>query len=428
MWRHCRPGRTNKVPRPLQFKTHAARFSSHETISIPTQSNDALSLDIHHPTSFSPPPSSTVPPTVLIYLPRGPLLANESHEASNISLLRTSLPWTIVKLNYDHLLGQGANRFPALIHNVLAGYDWCHEHLLPKRSITRTGRSQHVGRIVVCGELLGGGLASMLALTECRATQPGIVAAALSNPITDWVGLDECAHSTRSSRRTQFAAPSLETELSTLKTQLFPNPTSSFDPFASPILFFRSAGINIPTRPPDPPLDDLEHLSLLEREEFFLEQHALSLITTETHTSQPSTPNATPEPQRRKPKASKRFPSASLCLRLPRFHISSSFLASPLEAQAKELVHQLRLSVARQNGRASETFGRKVLQSDEERDDCTRQLISEAEDCIRHAEYGGQGTSKTDRGKVERLRLWDDSPEGKRRVMDVANWLRDTFT
>lgn len=41
--------------------------------------------------------------------------------------------------------------------------------------------------------------------------------------------------------------------LHALKTRLFSSPSQTFDPFASPILFFRTSGISVPQRWPIPP-------------------------------------------------------------------------------------------------------------------------------------------------------------------------------
>ena len=51
-------------------------------------------------------------------------------------------------------------------------------------------RRTSLRKLGVAGQLLGGSLASMLALTECRLGQSRVVAAALNNPIVDWLQPD----------------------------------------------------------------------------------------------------------------------------------------------------------------------------------------------------------------------------------------------
>ena len=94
-------------------------------------------------------------------------------------------------------------------------------------------------KIGVCGELIGGSLATMLALTECRAQRPTIDAAAAGNPIGDWTAI--------------FAADSgdntdalSETSLLKIRDQLFSKPEHFHDPFASPLLFFRTPSTSLP--------------------------------------------------------------------------------------------------------------------------------------------------------------------------------------
>ena len=134
-----------------------------------------------------PPSAYNERSTVLIYLPRGPLLHDSIHSASTVSLLNRALPYPVVQLNYR--CGRN-NQYPGPIHDVLAGYDWIKTHLLPQRHVARAGRSERVGQVAVCGELIGGGLATMLAVTECQIGRPGIRAAAVNNPVLDWVDID----------------------------------------------------------------------------------------------------------------------------------------------------------------------------------------------------------------------------------------------
>lgn len=127
----------------------------------------------------------------------------------------------------------------------------------------------------------------MLALTECRSQKPGgISAAALGNPIADWTfPVAESPHLAQDrvdlpNSRTQAEEPPSRkrspvkprpidswTEFANSKAlsaqalisardTIFTKPEKWFDPFASPLLFFRTANTEIPTLDtPDPGTD-----------------------------------------------------------------------------------------------------------------------------------------------------------------------------
>lgn len=224
---------------------------------------------IYYPmTSHAPAAPS---PGVAIYLPRGPLRANPEDDESNISILRPSLSHPLVKVNYrwgkDH-------QYPTPIHDVASAFDFVISNLLPRRALVRDGRSEHIGRLAVCGELIGGQLATTMALTECRMGEPAVVAAAVSNPIANWTEIDEIA--TADEQPSGVASPRLTVhDIRAQRDALFRKPEHYFDPFASPTLFLRSAGINVPKTAQLSPLDDMDELAMLERD-FFRDQLALS--------------------------------------------------------------------------------------------------------------------------------------------------------
>ena len=120
-------------------------------------------------------------------------------------------------------------------------------------------------KIGVCGELIGGSLATMLALTECHdpARAPnshGIRAAALCNPIVNWTGLFETEVDHASPRilneknvRDQYGSSRVAghqsltiSGLTTKRNSLFHKPEAYYDPFASPLLFFRTPSTDLP--------------------------------------------------------------------------------------------------------------------------------------------------------------------------------------
>ena len=77
----------------------------------------------------------------------------------------------------------------------------------------------------------------MLALTS-----PNLIdGLAVLEPVVDWAGLDE-----RKSRARNGATRDATAYLLAIRSQLFPNPSTYFDPFASPILFLRAPGRDTP--------------------------------------------------------------------------------------------------------------------------------------------------------------------------------------
>lgn len=108
-------------------------------------------------------------------------------------------------------------------------------------------------------------MATMLALTECRnpasnADLQGISAVAVGNPILDWTGLFDStkAHlglrhsSNKLVRREYNFPPSHNNQMMTIsgllnvRSVFFRKAETYFDPFASPLLFFRSPSMDIP--------------------------------------------------------------------------------------------------------------------------------------------------------------------------------------
>ncbi|KAI9372456.1 hypothetical protein BJX61DRAFT_533953 [Aspergillus egyptiacus] len=122
-------------------------------------------------------------------------------------------------------------RFPTPVHDTLIGFDWVLQYLQP----TRLG---------VIGTHIGGSLALMLALTEPRSVH----AVAAIEPVCDWTSLDEyCTSSAMPSpSRKRRHAPADLVPLLDARRQFFAAAENYFDPFASPILFLRSAGKYVP--------------------------------------------------------------------------------------------------------------------------------------------------------------------------------------
>ena len=145
----------------------------------------------------------------------------------------------------------------------MSGYDWV------RKTLAR-GHTAYQGPIIatkpsnigICGELAGGALATMLAVTECSSTHEdlepqGISALAVGNPILDWTALIPRDPKPNISQAQFFRngdnSPrgadndSLTTNgLCNVRDAFFSNAATYFDPFASPLLFFCSPRTELP--------------------------------------------------------------------------------------------------------------------------------------------------------------------------------------
>ena len=296
--------------------------------------------------------------------------------------------------------------YPAPIHDVLAGYDWVQKHLACN-SQTSNGSCQHMtySKIGICGELVGGNLASMLALTECYDGKPGISAAVLGHPIVDWTslfpstedavprttapledplypqipGTQDIAFSKSSAGSLANADPNgaiSVDSLITLRSTLFAKPETYFDPFASPLLFFRTPGYDLP---PDPSAyvglrtnganDDLE-------------------------------PKDPPLPPVKKRRSHRKYPPGSSSLRLPRLRVEVG-KENALRAQGLELVELARRSVG-----LWEEGGKATIWED----DGTTKLEANV------------GTKRVELVEREELGLW-----GEREMAEIGQWFGEVL-
>ncbi|GAM35814.1 hypothetical protein TCE0_017r04430 [Talaromyces pinophilus] len=162
-------------------------------------------------------------------------------------------------------------RYPTPVHDTLAGLDWVLQTLCPEQ-------------LFVFGSNIGGSLATMLSLTESQH----IHAVAAHEPVCDWTGLDDyCTidsemltgsgstiggtqseviiaegddlqqspaqpvKTKQPPRHKKKAAPFDLVPLLNTRKYLFETPSKYFDSFASPMLFLRSAGKDVPKIMPD---------------------------------------------------------------------------------------------------------------------------------------------------------------------------------
>ncbi|KAF1911977.1 Alpha/Beta hydrolase protein [Ampelomyces quisqualis] len=363
------PPRWPPLRRSLSAVTAAP---SHECVQVPCRSNGLIAVDIFHAAKPSSP--------VIVHLPSGPVLPDVHEEEERvISLLRETTGATVARINYR---ASSNHQYPTPFHDVLYGFDWVRDHLL----VDDFGRPC-LSRMGVVGELVGGSLATMLALTECRLGESRIAAAAVNSPIVDWVfpedlpvvdpsnlpepmAPDETAFPAdadfmasylpvvepaepKTRKRTPKVPPQTAWQryadnkiipnvtLMAERDVLFSNPEDYLDRFASPIHFFRSphAQLILPqqddmfaSRQPDELLDIEAQMSL---------DHYNALY-------QQASP--TPElPVLSRCRAyARNYPPAGSNLRLPAWDITIG-MESPLAEQAAELTKVLRRSVARQH-------------------------------------------------------------------------------
>ena len=240
--------------------------------------------------------------------------------------------------------------YPTPIHDVLAGYEWVQKHLARSAQMSNgLYETVEYAKLGICGELIGGSLASMLALTECHVGKPGISGAAVGNPIVDWTSLfpaiEEIGlHSKKASKeslpaqlsdihdtsfaesvgqnptQTQSNDSILMETLIALRSTLFAKPEAYFDPFISPLLFFRTPGYDLP---PDPSAFTGLRLNALDDDP---EAKDMSL------------------PPIKKRRSHRKYPAPILNLKLPKMRVEVGE-GNVLNAQGLELVELARRSV-----------------------------------------------------------------------------------
>jgi acetyl esterase/lipase len=316
---------------------------------------------------------------------------HDEQEERLVAALAASSRSTIARVNYRF---SPDNTWPTPLHDVLAGYDWVFQNLLEdEKKLVKLG---------VCGELIGGSLATALALTECHLGQSRIVAAAVNNPIADWVFPDdipaashaelpeprapeeiavpadqdmmtpaqwaqqeeeEGADSPTQGKKRKKRASKTSTEsawvsnrdnpiiptgiLSEKRDVLFSNPQHFLDRFASPIHFFRSPHGQLVYPQDDDIFASLSSAEIpqdpIDRETQLDLDHYDSL---EAQDDSPDVPILT-----RCRAYARVYPPAGSSLSLPQWYITSG-AQSPLLDQSSELTRMLRRSVARQELRA----------------------------------------------------------------------------
>ena len=297
---------------------------------------------------------------------------------------------TVVCIHYRLSIEQS---FPTPVHDVLAGFDWVQKHLARvNEQIDRAEPSEATANtgIGVCGELVSGSLATMLALTECRPAKGGVKAAAVGNAIVDWTSLlpardngippaVSCREATTTANAGKVAPecspnqhrPSLSHDgLVRLRSRLFTRPEQYLDPFASPLLFFRT-----PACDPALPVDDIHARQAFDglSVDDSITAHDASLA------------------QAKQRRSHRKYPPSGSGLRLPYMRFDAGIDCS-LREQSEEMVEVLRKSAKHWE---DESYGA-----------LNREAISKR---VRLVERGGLG-------------LW-----GEKELREIGTWFGDVL-
>ncbi|MCJ1483621.1 hypothetical protein MMC06_003789 [Schaereria dolodes] len=277
LWLKAKPDGARRLNHSVYFSTVVS--PKIDEVRVKVGSSGTISLNIYYPFR----PSSSTP--IIIYLPQG-LPESPVHPPPNITPIALSSSATVVCLNYRL---SSTFPYPVPIHDVLAGYNWILKYLVHGGAASNAWQTipAPVG-VGVCGELAGGSLAAMLALTECWRSMAGVKAMIVANPIVDWTSMYSVTGNNSGSAvgpepmtgmvndQPTFKAPNRTKSMATsswesitaspippastllqARQKFFPNAATYVDPFASPLLFFRTPANDIP---PDTTVMTHDHL------------------------------------------------------------------------------------------------------------------------------------------------------------------------
>ncbi|KAF7925003.1 uncharacterized protein EAE98_007091 [Botrytis deweyae] len=222
---------------------------------------------------------------LVIYLPPYPSSPLSSFHTP--SWLLNSYPVINIPYRWSHdpktsFRKQRSHAFPIPLHDTLQAYSWLLKIYLPSllpepkplESTYFYNNPKPIQRpLLIYGSYLGGTLATSLALTESFTSSflpTKIHSLIVHNGIFNWTPISTTPDPSIFNSESADSSPNLSyNRLSTLdlyesspwttltlhalKTRLFSSPSQTFDPFASPILFFRNSGISVPQRWPVPP-------------------------------------------------------------------------------------------------------------------------------------------------------------------------------
>ncbi|TGO62404.1 hypothetical protein BOTNAR_0114g00020 [Botryotinia narcissicola] len=267
---------------PLQVEKYdiACGISGHITVEIRNgvllRDSPKTPLVIYLPPYPSSPLSSFHPPSWLL----------NSYPVINIPYRWSHDPKTSFRKQRSHAfpipLILRLSLTATTVHDTLQTYSWLLKSYLPSllpepQPLDSTyfyKNPKPIQRpLLIYGSYLGGTLATSLALTESFTSSflpTKIHSLIVHNGIFDWTPISTTPDpsifhsiSADSSKNLSYnrlstldlyeSSPWTTLTLHAVKTRLFSSPSQTFDPFASPILFFRTAGIAVPQRWPVPP-------------------------------------------------------------------------------------------------------------------------------------------------------------------------------
>jgi hypothetical protein len=247
--------------------------------------------------------------------------------------------------------------------------------------------------LIIYSSFLGGTLATSLALTESWSSSLGdgkmsILGLIVKDGVFDWTRVatsKDPLSNTNQEKVMKYGdgdkiwKEAWDTQsLHNMKKKLFKEPASAFDTFASPLLFFRTAGISVPKwwvgekRDPAPAVDHtlLDGLSLSPEE-------VQELKGVDTPSPIRSSQNQVKEEELEVSRQSYlKFPPKDSGLRIPRavFYTSSPISGNiaedeeeERERQARELVNAMQRSVRMYEFKEKLRYGRQQEDDSEER-------------------------------------------------------------
>ncbi|RBQ72764.1 hypothetical protein VDGD_05472 [Verticillium dahliae] len=241
-----------RSPRRSHWPPQRRYFSSDvHRVEVPCRSSGSITIDLHN-TSHIP---STVP--LVVHLPPfAPIPGADPHLPDFLAPFPTAVinyRWTgPSSLTSSHTAPSTQDEFkaplywPTPLHDVLFAYSWLLENLRPENQARRA--------IYLYGTYLGATLAAALALTESHKHEPTAVRGfAAYNGVYNWTMFlpDHKLNkpTTYRGKTTPVPPPEEGSALRVLRDampDLFGAPVSLFDAFASPSLFFQTAGLEIP--------------------------------------------------------------------------------------------------------------------------------------------------------------------------------------
>ncbi|PMD65549.1 uncharacterized protein K444DRAFT_659752 [Hyaloscypha bicolor E] len=289
-------GRSLHIEKRRRFYSSQSREDEPEIFKVVCGSSGSIDVNLYNAPALRNPSSP-----LTIYLPPMGLHLHASHSSIpsylfhpaaslavinyrwNISSSHTSYPTPTPKLLSNHP-SFATHPFPTPLHDVLHAYSYLLTSLLPSFSLSPPSRthtsptspfsprprtfhaptstSKVIQRpILVYGSYLGGTLATSLALTESFASKnlPTRIAGLITkNGVYGWTDIATSAPPTDLEHQSEVEEEIWDSrKLHCLKERLFSSPGSAFDSFASPLLFFRTAGVAVPKTWPTSKDDEL---------------------------------------------------------------------------------------------------------------------------------------------------------------------------